>query len=84
MSQFEELPKAWQDAINEEISQVDAGNRPAIAQAFKEREAKYLMENEISDEPDENDRYTLGNDYILFASGWEARPTLPHTVHGDH
>ena len=69
---FEKLPKAWQDAINAEIKNAGGDERPDVAPAYREYEARYRDEFNTDREPDERDREEIGLSYFDFQAGWDA------------
>jgi len=72
MENFAQLNKAWQAGIDAEIDDVDGGERPEIAAAFRERYARHLLECKIAREPSKDDLGEIGTSYVDFTEGWDA------------
>ncbi len=71
-SYFEKLPKPWRDAIDGAIASVDANERPEIAIAYREIEARSLLDLVLGPKPDEPDIEDFGTAYVNFSEGWRA------------
>jgi soluble cytochrome b562 len=71
-SAFKQLPQAWQDGIDEAINVVCADEHSDIARAFRENEAKSLLECELAPKPSKKDVRELETSFVDFHEGWEA------------
>lgn len=72
MEYFPKLNKSWQEGVNAQINDVDGGERPEIAAAFRESYAKYLSEIKIARKPSKVNLEEIGGSYIDFSIGWRA------------
>jgi len=75
MGYFEKLNKAWRDGIDAVILDSDGGERPDIADAFREVEGRHRLEVVIAHKPSKADLEEIGGSYVDFSQGWIAATT---------
>ncbi len=69
---FDQLPGNYREAINKEIRDSVGEEEPEIVAAFREWEARALLECEIN-ESDDLTKNEFGTDFGGFLGGWRAR-----------
>lgn len=72
MSDFEKLPKGWRDGIDEAIDDVDGGEHPEVAVAFRQAEAETLSKCDIAKKPTKREIRDEGEQYVWYLEGWNA------------
>lgn len=69
---FNKLPVRYQQALNTAVLEVDGGEDPRLATAWKEYEAEIILESKLDALNLKTTKETADGDYSTFCDGWKA------------